>query len=155
MSTDIKRVSKSNRYKLENLLQLYLHELSYYFPADFDPNTCTYKYNIDKYFEDNYAYFIINDNNICGFILLDDNKNNNYEISEIFIVNNYKFKKIGENAVNKMFNKYRGNWTIKAVPNSPLAESFWTKTINNYTKGNYKSDHTGKYNRAEFYFNNN
>lgn len=75
-----------------------------------------YKYNIDKYFKDNYAYFITIDNNICGFILLDDNKNSNYEISEIFVVNNYKFKNIGETAVTKLFNKYHGNWTIKAVP---------------------------------------
>ena len=75
------------------------------------------------------------------------------EISEIFVVNAYKFKKIGETAVNKIFNKYRGNWTIKAVPSSPLAESFWDKTISNYTS-NYKKENTGKYNRAEYYFSN-
>ncbi len=153
MNIDIKRVSESDRYKLENLLQLYLHELSYYFPADYDPNTCTYKYNIDKYFKDNYAYFITMNNNIYGFILLDDNKNHNYEISEIFVVNAYKFKKIGEIAVNKIFDKYHGNWTIKAVPSSPLAEAFWDKTISNYTK-DYRKENTGKYNRAEYCFSN-
>jgi len=153
MDIDIIKVNNKGREKLENLLQLYLHDLSYYFPADYDSNTCKYIYNIDKYFKDNYAYFITYNNDIIGFILLDDNKDNNYEISEIFVISNYRNKKIADIAVTKLFNKYKGNWTIKAVPNSPIAESFWTKTINNYTS-NYTVTHTGKYNRVEFYFNN-
>ena len=49
---------------------------------------------------------------------------------------------------------YKGKWQIKVVPSSPKAESFWKKTISDYTDNNYKLIHTGKYNRAEFYFNN-
>ncbi len=151
---DIKKVKSNEREKLENLMQLYLHDLSFYFPIDFDSKTCKYEYDLSKYFDNNYAYFIKEDKNILGFILVDDNSDKNYEISEIFVLNNYKGKKIGEEAVIKVFDKYKGNWTIKAVPSSPVAESFWKKTINNYTNGNYKLEHTGKYDRAEFYFSN-
>lgn len=155
MNIKIEKINKSERNLLENLMQLYLHDLSKYFPIDFNSQNCKYDYDLSKYFDENYAYFIKEDNNILGFILVDNNKNNNYEISEIFVLNNYKGKKIGEKAVDKIFDTYKGNWTIKAVPLSPLAESFWNKTINTYTKGNYKNAHTGKYSRAEFYFSNN
>ena len=83
-----------------------------------------------------------------------NNDNDNYEISEIFVLNNYRGKKIAENSVFKIFDKFKGNWVIKAVPLSPVAEKFWNKAINDYTKGNYTVQHTGKYERAEFYFSN-
>ena len=93
-------------------------------------------------------------NEIVGFILINKLEEDNYEISEIFILNNYKNKKIGKKAVNQIFDIYKGKWQIKVVPSSPKTESFWNKTISDYTDNNYKLIHTGKYNRAEFYFNN-
>ena len=155
MNLEIKRVELTEREKLEKLLQLYLHDLSLYFLIPFNSNECMYEYDLNKYFENNYAYFIESENNILGFILVDDNGNKNYEISEMFVLNNYKGKKIGEQAVTKIFDMYKGNWIIKAVPSSPIAESFWIKTVKNYTNDNFKLEHTGKYNRAELYFSNN
>ena len=110
--------------------------------------------DLDKYFIDNYAYFIKSDNDILGFVLIDDNRNNNYEISEIFVLNNYKRNKIGKESVTKVFNLHRGNWTIKAVPNSIIAESFWKNIVKEYTNNNYIEEYTGKYNRLEIYFSN-
>ena len=155
MNLEIKKVELAEREKLEKLLQLYLHDLSLYFPIPFNSNECKYIYDLSKYFEKDYAYFIVSENNILGFVLVDDNSNKNYEISEIFVLNNYKGKKIGEKAVTKIFDLYKGNWIIKTVPSSPVAEAFWIKVVNNYTRGTYKIKHTGKYNRAELYFNNN
>lgn len=155
MDIELKEIHKNQKNKLEKLMQLYLHDLSIYFPIPFDSKKCEYLYdNLEKYFEDNFAFFIKYNNETCGFILVDNNGNDNYEISEMFVLNNYKRKKIGEKAVTKIFDMYKGNWTIKVVPSSLIAENFWTKTVNNYTNGNFKIEHTGKYARAELYFNN-
>jgi len=154
MNLEIKKVGLKEREKLEKLLQLYLHDLSLYFPIPFNSDECKYEYDLNKYFENDYAFFIELDHNILGFILVDYNKNNNYEISEMFVLNNYKGHKIGEQAVTKIFDMYKGNWTIKAVPSSPVAESFWKKVVDNYTNGNFKLEYTGKYNRAELFFTN-
>ena len=152
MNIVVEKISKKDKEKLERLIQLYLHDLSLYFPISFNSDVCKYDYNLDKYFEDNYAYFIKSSDNILGFILVDDNKNGNYEISEIFVLNNYKQKKVGEQAAIKIFNKHKGNWIIKAVPSSIIAESFWKKVISKYTNNHYELKYTGKYNRHEFYF---
>lgn len=154
MNIEIEKVKEDERHKLEKLLQLYLHDLSFYFPIPFNSVLCEYEYDLSKYFENNFAYFILSGNDILGFILVDDNFNNNYEISEMFVLNNYKGKKIGEQAVTKVFDIYKGNWIIKSVPLSPIAEAFWKKTVNNYTNGNFKIEYTGKYSRAELYFTN-
>ena len=79
-----------------------------YFPITFNSSKCEYIYDdLDKYFNDNYAYFIKNEKEVLGFILVDDNKNCNYEISEMFVLNNYKGKNIGEKVILEIFNIYR------------------------------------------------
>ena len=143
MNIELIKVNKNEKEKLEKLLQLYLHDLSIYFPLDFDSEKCEYKYDLDKYFNNDFAYFIKSDNNILGFILIDNNGESNYEISEMFVLNNYKNKKVGTISV------------IKAVPKSKIAEKFWVKVVSEYTNNNYELYHTGKYDRAELYFSNN
>ena len=124
LQVSVEKVASIERKKLEKLLQLYLHDLSLYFPITFDSKVCEYEYNLNKYFDKNYAYFIKSSDDILGFVLVDVNLEDNYEISEMFVLNNYKGKKVGEEAVKKIFDIYKGNWTIKAVPLSPIAESF-------------------------------
>ena len=109
MNINLEIVTLEEKEKLKKLLQLYLHDLSLYFSLPFNSVICEYNYNIDKYFSDNYAYFIKDNNNILGFMLVDDNKNNNYEISEIFVLNNYKRNKISKEEVTKVVNLYKGN----------------------------------------------
>lgn len=155
MNIELIKVKKNEKEKLKKLLQLYLHDLSIYFPLDFDSEKCEYKYDLDKYFNNDFAYFIKSDNNILGFILIDNNGESNYEISEMFVLNNYKNKKVGTISVIKAFALYKGKWTIKAVPKSEIAEKFWVKVVSEYTNNNYELYHTGKYDRAELYFSNN
>lgn len=154
MNINIIAINERERPTLESLMQLYLKELNIYFKTPYDINENKYFYDLDKYFGQNYAYFIKEDNEILGFVLIDDHENNNYEISEFFVLNEYKNKHIGETVANIVFNKYRGNWVVKVVPLTSSAELFWKKVIDRYTSGDYKEIYTGKYNRPEFYFNN-
>lgn len=149
-------VKNEERKVLDNLLQLYLHEISLYFKVDFDSSNGLYKYDsLDKYFDnsENYAYFIKENDEITGFVLIDKN-NDYYIVQELFTLNNYKGRGYASDAINKIFDMYRGNWVIKVVPNSIQAEIFWNKVIYNYTNNNFKVDHVGKYERAVFTFNN-
>ena len=70
------------------------------------------------------------------------------------VIPKYRKNKIGKRVAFDCFNMYKGNWTIKTVPSSQMAENFWKKTVDNYTNGNFKIEHTGKYARAELYFSN-
>jgi len=72
----------------------------------------------------------------------------------MFLLNNYKSKGIGKDAVINIFSQYRGNWIIRSLPNSSKTENFWNKTIKEYTNDKFDVEHVGKYNRAVFTFNN-
>lgn len=156
MNIQIEKVKLKDKGVLDNLLQLYLHDLSLYFPIEFDDEKGIYKYdNLSKYFNDsnNYAYFIKSSDCVAGFALIDAN-DNSFVVQEMFVLNNYKSKGIGKNAIETIFDKHRGKWIVKVVPNSPKAEKFWFKVISEYTNDKYFINHIGKYNRAEFSFNN-
>ncbi len=155
MNIELKNIKLKDKNKFDKLLQLYLHDLALYYPAPFNYEILEYTYdNIEKYYDNDLSYFIVYDKNIVGFILLDNNLKDNYEISEIFILNQFKRMGIGQKVVNMILDMYKGSWTIKAVPNSTVAESFWLHTIKKYTNNNFKISRTGKYNRLELYFNN-
>ena len=156
MEITLKEIKIEQKDILEKLLQLYLHNISSDFPMDFNSNTGLYEYDdINKYFENenNKAFFILKENDIAGFILIDilDEKN---IIQEIFVLNNYKRKGIGKIATNMIFDKYKGNWEIKSLPCSKTAENFWINSIKEYTKDNYNLEYIGKFNRAVITFNN-
>ena len=152
----LKRINNDDILLLDNLLQLYLHDISLFFPIDFDSKTCKYIYDdLNKYInsDNNYAFLFINDGNIIGFSLI-DKVDNDMVVQEMFILNNYKCKGFGEECIIKIFDKFKGSWLIKSLPCSPKSENFWEKTIFNYTNNKFTMEHIGKYNRAVFRFNN-
>ena len=157
MDIQIKKASKTNKKIIENLLQLYLSDISTYFPMDMDQKTGKYIYDdINKYFDkDNCdsAYIIKYENKISGFMFI-DKKDDEYVVQEIFILNEYKRKGIGEEVIKRIFDKNRGNWLIKALPCSLPAEKFWTRVVEKYTNGNYEFERIGRFNRAVYRFNN-
>lgn len=156
MSVKIEKIKKDQSIILERLLQLYLHDVSLYFPIDFNEEKGLYNYDsLDIYFNgsSDKACFIMYDNKIAGFILYSETDDESC-IQEIFISNSYKKQGLGKAAVFELLNQYPGNWIIRSLPNSQPAENFWLKTIREYTNNQYKIERIGKYNRAVFTFNN-
>ena len=156
MDIKLKEIELEKRDILNNLMQLYLHNISLNFPMDFDSNTGMYGYDdIEKYFENdnNKAFFILKENEIAGFMLIDllDEKN---IVQEMFVLNNYKRKGVGKTAVSILFDKFKGNWEIKSLPCSENAEKFWISSVKKYTNDKFNLEYVGKFNRAVLTFNN-
>lgn len=141
------RIESKDKSILQNLFQLYMHDITASLPMDVnDHGLFEYDY-IDYYFtkDNRYAYLIYIEDKIAGFVLIDDefmvlDKQNNapcYDFSEMFILNAYKKKGYGEIVVNKIFDMYKGNWEIRPVPRSEGAKRFWLKVVKNYTNYNF------------------
>ena len=156
MEITLKEIKLKDKLILQNLMQLYLHNLSAYFPIEFDSQSGLYVYdNLDNYFNSSIykAYFILDDKNLVGFILTNLLEEKNI-IQEMFILNNYKRQGYGKIVVFKVWDKFKGNWEIKVVPCSLSAEKFWLNVVKEYTKDNFQVEYVGKYNRAVLTFNN-
>jgi len=156
MGITLKEIELEKKDILNNLMQLYLHNISLNFPIDFDSNTGMYGYDdIEKYFENdnNKAFFILKENEIAGFMLIDLSDEKNI-VQEMFVLNNYKRKGVGKTAVSILFDKFRGNWEIKSLPCSESAEKFWISSVKEYTNDQFDLEYVGKFNRAVLTFNN-
>ena len=156
MDITLKEIELEKKDILNNLMQLYLHNISLNFPMDFDSNTGMYGYDdIEKYFENdnNKAFFILKENEIAGFMLIDLSDEKNI-VQEMFVLNNYKRKGVGKKAVSILFDKFRGIWEIKSLPCSESAEKFWISSVKEYTNDQFNLEYVGKFNRAVLTFNN-
>ncbi len=162
MDIKIEKIENKDKSVLNNLFQLYLHDITASLSMDVNEHGL-FEYNeIDYYFNNDskhFAYFIKVSGNIAGFVLIDDNfmvltkDNNNFDLSEMFVLNAYKGKGIGNIVANKVFDMHKGTWEVKPVPRSEGAKRFWERTIKEYTKDNYKTEFP-KLNRTTFIFNN-
>ena len=156
MEIILKEIELEKKDILNNLMQLYLHNISLNFPMDFDSNTGMYEYDdIEKYFENdnNKEFFILKENEIAGFMLIDLSNEKNI-VQEMFILNNYKRKGVGKTAVSILFDKFKGNWEIKSLLCSENAEKFWISSVKEYTNNQFNLEYVGKFNRAVLTFTN-
>lgn len=150
---NLELVKLNKREELENLLQVYLNEINEFFPIDKINGKYVYE-SLDKYFNysGNNAYFILNGNEIAGFMLV-TSEGKEKVIQELFILDKYKHQGIGKKAVFNLLDNVKCKWIIRVVPTSPVAENFWINIIKEYTNGNFNLERVGKYNRAIIKFN--
>lgn len=130
------KVEEKNKDVLCRMLKLYQRELLKV------KNPGKYKY-LDSYFQkaDHHAYFIMIKDKIAGFALV--NKYSVIEkgcnsIAEFYVKKTFRNKKIGITVARIIFGNYPGRWEIRELEICKSANKFWTKAINDYTKGNYK-----------------
>ena len=64
-----------------------------------------------------------------------DRKDNNYNIQQLFIKDEFKKSDFGKKTVFNVLDNISGNWEIK--PNNNEVTIFWEKIIGEYTNNNY------------------
>ncbi|MEK3977730.1 GNAT family N-acetyltransferase [Psychrobacillus sp. FSL K6-2836] len=134
MSIILKEVLESEKSILNNLYSLYLHDLSKFTSMiDIEEDGCFQYEGLESFWEiDGISPFFLKlDNNIIGFLLLLERpfltKDNDFGVNDIFILNKYKGKGMGRQAIEKLFQEKPGKYfVIELVENGP-AISFWKK----------------------------
>lgn len=146
MNIILKEVLETEKIILRNLYSLYLHDLSNYTSLIDIGEDGSFEYDeIDEFWETVglSPYFIILDKNIVGFILLLERpflkKDYDFGVNDLFILNKYKGKGLGRQAIRELFHVKKGKYfVIELMENSP-AVSFWKRV---YSELNIQFDET-------------
>lgn len=133
-----KIATNEDKELLYNLLQKYLYEMTNFYDDDIDDKgNYSYKY-FEEYFIDKTrkAIFIINDENIVGFVLLNkysylDGTPDNV-ISEFLILPKFRKKHLAREAVKLLFEQYSGSWEIKYNNQNIPASQLWIQVTKPY-----------------------
>ncbi|MBQ8522141.1 MAG: GNAT family N-acetyltransferase [Clostridia bacterium] len=161
MNFKLKQIDNQNLNILKNLFQLYIHDISKELPWDCDDNGIFEAYSLSEWIEnkDNFGYLVYIEDKLAGFVMVDkefkvlENQANSYNLSEIFILNNYKGKGLASSVVKQVFNIFKGNWECRPVPKSISALTFWERVFKNNFPYNV-TKHEWKENRFAFTFKN-
>ncbi len=129
----LEEVTLKSKFKLENLMGLYLHDLSE-FASDLKINQDgLFKYEgLDLYFtsEDLRPFFIVCEEEIVGFLLLNSGKyvatDIDYVVHELFILKGFRKKGIAGVAIKEVFHLYKGKYEVTQLMDNKTAIKFWT-----------------------------
>ncbi|WP_054705083.1 GNAT family N-acetyltransferase [Bacillus sp. JCM 19041] len=134
MSVTIKAVKESEKTILKNLYSLYLHDLSR-FTSNIDvkeDGSFEFK-SLDTFWEVKglSPYFIKFDDQMIGFILLLERpflkKEIDFGVNDLFILNKYKGRGLGKQAIEKLFQEKQGKYFVIELTENRYAVSFWKK----------------------------
>ncbi|MED0990669.1 GNAT family N-acetyltransferase [Bacillus nitratireducens] len=134
MGVVLQKVQESEKMILRNLYSLYLHDLSKFTTNITIGADGFFEYEDLHMFWENDGitpYFIKVDHSIVGFLLLLERpfleKENDFGINDIFILNQYKGKGIGKKVIENLLEAKRGQYfVIELTKNIPVV-SFWKK----------------------------
>lgn len=129
----LKEIKIEEKDFLKSLLKDYLIELRINTNSEIDSE---YQY-LDSYFieEERKAMFILNDNEIIGFVFVNDYcliKTNEIAIAEFYIQKQFRNLGFAENAAKQVFKMHNKKWEIKTSLENKVALCFWRKVIGNF-----------------------
>lgn len=117
---------------LENLVSIYLHDLSEFADDLIVNKDGKFEYDgLKLYFtkEELKPFFIYLKDDIIGFILFNTGKyvpqNIDFSVHEIFILKSFRKRGISAIAVKKLFDSYSGNYRIEQLADNKQAINFW------------------------------
>ena len=121
---------------LQNLLSLYIHDLSAY-SDDLHPNEeGRFDYDgLDLYWEEAslFPFLVRVEDRIAGFLLLNRPpyapRDVQYLINEVFILKSYRGTGVGKEVVRHVFDRYPGRYLVLELERNTPAIAFWQRTL--------------------------
>lgn len=132
---------------LANLLELYAYEFTAFWDFDLGDDGFYGYEHLDQYWTDpnRFPFLVYVDGKIAGFVFVQkgspiSEEPDVFDISEFFILQKYKQKKIGSFVAVKIWEMFKGAWQVRVLIENTIASAFWSKTIQHFTHGQAKSN---------------
>jgi predicted acetyltransferase len=131
MNISLYKVSLNDKTLLDNLLQLYLYDLSEFVPLEISPQGKYEQTMSPKYVSsfDKSAYIIHAELHIIGFVLVEP-YGEYIKINDLFVLNMWRNKGVGSAVVNILLKKGKP-LLCEFHTRNELAKFFWTNIMKN------------------------
>ncbi len=137
--------TRAERPALENLMQLYIYDWSELRPLDVADDGRFPEYPLDAHWEDGgrHPLLLRVDGRLAGFALVSAGSRLTgapgvFDMAEFFVMRRFRGKGVGRAAASAAFDRFRGRWEIRQHDENAAATAFWRRTIDRYTRGNYR-----------------
>jgi predicted acetyltransferase len=138
----VRRARRSDRLALRNMLELYLHDISEYWPYELDAHGLFGYHTLDYYWrEENHAAFVfLVDERYAGFALVNDNAvtaHGERWMAQFFVLRKYRRRGVASAAARAVFDRFPARWEVGELPENLPAQAFWRGLIAQYSGGQY------------------
>jgi len=122
---------------LENLLELYVHDLSEAFEIEIGENGRFGYEQLPSYWtepEIRFPFLIRDDARIAGFVLV-MRVNDHWDVAEFFVLRRHRRNGVGREAAFQVWRRFSGPWSVRVLARNAAALQFWSAIIDDYTHG--------------------
>lgn len=142
MTMKLKPASSADRNAIDNLMQLYIHDLSEFTETELSADgRFEYPY-LEFYWQeaDRHPFLIQDDENPVGFCLVREmsdpaNDHRYMDLAEFFVLRSYRGKGIGSEAARLCWTRFKGNWEVRVLQKNVKAYTFWKARIERVDRG--------------------
>jgi predicted acetyltransferase len=134
------KADSSYQKVIENLMQLYLYDLSAYTDECVEINGL---FDLGNYFEmywserDRYPYLCTINDIPVGFALVRQLTKESFAISEFFVLRSFRRQGIATQFAHHIFNLHYGQWQVAEIETNTSSQEFWRKTISTFTGNDF------------------
>jgi predicted acetyltransferase len=156
-STELTRIQAGDHAEqvvLRNLLELYVHDMSEWFPFVQLGNDGRFGYpDLAAYWMEpakRFAFLIKEGGKVAGFAMVTVGspaavEPDVYDMAELFVLRSYRRSGVGRRAASRLWQLLPGEWTVRSSESNPGALAFWSDAVAELTGGNAKiSSWSGK-----------
>ena len=142
--TPIEADDHSAQLVLQNLIELYIHDLSGAFPGLELGVDGRFGYrDLARYWSEpgrRFAFLIKEGGKVAGFALVTlgspaAQEANVHDIAEFFVLRGYRRTGVGRRAAELLWKQLPGPWTVRSSEANPKALAFWSDVVAEFTKG--------------------
>jgi len=142
---EIRRARADEQETVGNLMELYLHDLTDYWPYDVDATGRFGAPSLPTYWHDQSrcAYVFLVEGVYVGFALVSTDvclPQNQYWMAQFFVLRRYRRRGIAQAAACRIFDDLPGRWEVGQIPLNTPAQTFWLRVIDQYTRGQFETE---------------
>jgi len=132
---------------LENLLELYIHDLSEIFSVELGPDG---RFGYDKlplYWTDpvgRHVFLIKYGSRVAGFAMATrgspaSKSQTDLDVAEFFVLRAFRRLGVGRQAAFRLWDAIQGRWVVRVVETNETGVNFWSEVVRSYTSGVFES----------------
>ena len=133
----------SDRPVIENLLELYIHDLSEPFGIEIGPDGRFGYPDLDLYWsqpDDRHPFLIFESERLAGLALVrrgspESDDPHTLDVAELFVLRRYRRGGVGTRAAHALWDRLPGRWTVRVLARNSGAVAFWRGAVSAYTRG--------------------
>ncbi len=139
------KATPADQSRLENLLQLYIHDFSEILELTPDDDG-RFGYPLAQYWSDDgrFPFLIRTNGRLIGFVLVSKGSQvtgepNVFDVAEFFVVRGARRQGVGLAAALRLFASFSGTWEVRVMERNAGALPFWERAVSAFTKRRYES----------------